>query len=204
MKPRARFLLSFVGAFVVPLSLFAQTTSTTTTAVVAPTPTNTTTTAPSTATNAVRAQPFTSFDTASPAVRDAVATATASRQTAVTSLEEAIRLGIVTPATVTTSATLATSTLPPSVEAHPVAVTRASNAILAESRATRAPVLTPREAAITRLRQAQTEQERQRLVEELRVNSSQRLEAQREDARLVRDRVRQLRDLTTINRPSGN
>jgi hypothetical protein len=194
MKRRTALSVFLLGTILVPVSVVAQSAP--------PSPTSTPT--PVTTTSAVRAQPFTSFDSASPAVRDAVTTATASRQTAVASLEEAIRLGIVTPATIATSATSVMSTLPPSVEAHPAAVTRASNAILAESRATRATVLTPREAAITRLRQAQTEQERQRLVEELRVSSSQRLEAQREDARLVRDRIRQLRDLTTINRPSGN
>lgn len=148
-----------------------------------------------------RDRPFTSFDTASPAVREAVSTATASATAAATSLDEAIRLGVVQPAGIGTASTPA---LPPSVTALPATVARANTAIVAESRTTRAPELTRREAALARLRQATTDEERQRIIQELRATSSQRLEAQREDARLVRDRLRQLRDVTTLNRPTGN
>jgi hypothetical protein len=153
------------------------------------------------ATAPVRAQPFASFDHASPAVRDAVAAATASAQLAAPSLTDAIRNGVFQPAGIGTAST---QTLPPSVEAVSSAVTRANAAIVGESRSTRAPVLTPRAAALARLRQTQSEPERLRLIEELRTASGQRLDAQREDARLVRDRLRQLRELTTLNRPAGN
>lgn len=156
---------------------------------------------PPTTTAPARAQPFASFDTASPAVRDAVVAATASAQRAAPSLDEAIRTGVVQPAGIGTASTPA---LPPSVEAVAVAVAQANAAIVGESRSTRTPVLSPREATLARLRSAQTEPERQRLVEELRSASGQRLDAQREDARLVRDRLRQLRELTTLNRPVGN
>ncbi len=173
-----------------------------------PPPTNTVPTStvpptgtPSPSTAPVRAQPFTSFDHASPAVRDAVAAATASAQRAAPSLDDAIRNGLVQPAAVGIASTTA---LPPSIEAVATAVTRANAAIVSDSRTTRTPVLTPREAALARLRQAQTDPERQRLIEELRTTSGQRLDAQREDARLVRDRLRQLRELTTLNRPAGN
>ncbi len=173
-----------------------------------PPPTNTVPTStvpptgtPSPSTAPVRAQPFTSFDHASPAVRDAVAAATASAERAAPSLDDAIRNGLVQPAAVGIASTTA---LPPSIEAVATAVTRANAAIVSDSRTTRTHVLTPREAALARLRQAQTDPERQRLIEELRTTSGQRLDAQREDARLVRDRLRQLRELTTLNRPAGN
>lgn len=197
MRTSHRLLASAFATLAFPLLLAAQSTTTTQTTAAAPAPL-TTSSAP---TSAQRDQPFTSFDTASPTVREAVTSATTAAATASASLDEALRLGVVRPATLATSST---PQLPPSVQALPGVVTRAHNAILAESRATRAAALTPRESAITRLRQAQTDAERQRLIEELRVSSTQRLEAQREDARLVRDRIRQLRDQTTINRPSGN
>jgi hypothetical protein len=82
------------------------------------------------------------------------------------------------------------------------AVTTANNAIVAESATTRATALTQRQASLARLRVAASEAERQRLVDDLRVQSGQRLEEQREAARLVRDRIRVLRDLTTVNRPA--
>lgn len=180
--PLSRALLLTLA---LPFSALAQTTPSATTAT----------------TTSFRERPFATFDTASPAVRDAVATATTTAQTAATSLDEAIRLGIVQPAG---TATTAGPILPPSVEALPAAVQRANAAIVAESRATRSAELARREAALARLRQATTDAERQRIIEELRTSSSQRLDAQREDARLVRDRLRQLRELTTLNRPTGN
>jgi hypothetical protein len=81
------------------------------------------------------------------------------------------------------------------------AVTVANNAIVAESVTTRSAALTQRQATLTRLRLAASEVERQRLIDDLRVQSGQRLEEQREAARLVRDRLRTLRDLTTVTRP---
>jgi hypothetical protein len=150
---------------------------------------------------ATRDRPFATFDTASQSVREAVTAASATAATAVASLDEAIRLGIVQPAG---AATVAGPALPPTVEALPAAVARANAAIVTESRTTRAPALAPREDAVQRLRQATTEAERQKIIDELRTGSGQRLEAQREDARTVRDRLRQLRELTTLNRPSGN
>lgn len=189
LAPRLRLLLaSTTLAFALPFSLTAQTT---------PPPTVSTTPT----TTSLRERPFATFDTASPAVRDAVAAATATAQTAAASLDEAIRLGIVQPAGIATSST---PVLPSSVAALPTAVQRAQAAIVAESRDTRSAALARREDALARLRRATTDAERQRIIEELRTLSSQRLDAQREDARLVRDRLRQLREFTTLNRPTGN
>jgi hypothetical protein len=83
------------------------------------------------------------------------------------------------------------------------AVATAGVAIVQEGRVARTEVLAERQATLTRLRLAQTETERTRLIEDLRAQTGRRLEEQRETARLVRDRLRQLRDNTTLNRPSG-
>ena len=124
---------------------------------------------------------FSSFDDASPAVVSAVAQAQA--------VAESIRDGT----------TIATAT--------PVlarAVAQAGAAIVQDGRVARTDVLAERQAALTRLRLAQTEQERRRLIDELRARSGQRMEEQREVARLVRDRLRELRDTTTLTKPDGN
>lgn len=84
------------------------------------------------------------------------------------------------------------------------AVSTAAAAIVQDGRVARADVLAERQAALTRLRLAQTHQDRRRLVEELRTQVGQRMEEQRELARLVRDRLRELRDTTIITpRPGG-
>ncbi len=138
---------------------------------------------PFAATLAFAAEPprFTSFDNASPAVVDAVAKAAA--------LAATVRNG-----------NPSTSTLPvPLADA----VAQASAAIVQEGRVVRSTVLADRQAALTRLRLAQTEAERQRIVQQLRDLSGQRLEEQREASRLVRDRLRELRVLTTLTPPGG-
>jgi hypothetical protein len=81
------------------------------------------------------------------------------------------------------------------------AVSQASAAIVQDGRATRADLLAERQAALARLRAAQTAQERERLIGELRTAAGQRMDEQREVARLVRDRLRELRDITSLTRP---
>jgi len=138
----------------------------------------TTTTPPKRAADTPR---FSSFENASPAVVTAVTQAQA--------VAESIRDGV----------SIATAT--------PVlarAVAQAGAAIVQEGRVARTDVLAERQAALTRLRLAQTEQERRRLIDELRARSGQRMEEQREVARLVRDRLRELRDTTALTKPDGN
>lgn len=134
--------------------------------------------------------PVASPVTQSTAFAAASAAVTATVQQA-TSIADGIRQGVIT-STVPAHAELAT------------AVTTANNAIVAEDKTTRSTALSQRQATLIRLRTAASEAERQHLIEDLRVQSGQRLEEQREAARLVRDRLRVLRDLTTTTRPAGN
>jgi hypothetical protein len=127
---------------------------------------------------------FTTFEGASPAVRTAVANAQAVAQT--------IRSG-------TSSAS--SSIVSPDLSR---AVAQASAAIVQEGRVARSEILAQRQASLTRLRLAQSEADRQRLIDELRVQNGQRMEQQREVARQVRDRLRELRATTTIAPRPGN
>lgn len=96
-------------------------------------------------------------------------------------------------------ANLSTSTAtPPNVSR---AVSQASAAIVQEGRTTRADLLAERSAAIARLRAAQSTTERERIISELRTQTGQRMDEQREAARLVRDRLRELRDTTSLTKP---
>lgn len=104
----------------------------------------------------------------------------------VTSLADAIRQGLLTPASTTVPL--------------PSAVASASTAVVREGQAARAEVLSERQAALTRLRFTQNEADRQRLIENLRLQSGERMDDQRESARLVRDRLRQLRDNAMLTR----
>ncbi|MES2695584.1 MAG: hypothetical protein V4773_19060 [Verrucomicrobiota bacterium] len=125
---------------------------------------------------------FTTFDGASPTVLDAVRNA----QGVATS----IRSGL--------------ATASPDDPALTRAVSQASAAIVQEGRAARTDLLAGRQSALTRLRAAQTATERERLISDLRTQTGQRLDEQREAARLVRDRLRELRDTTAITRPGGS
>lgn len=127
-------------------------------------------------------QRFGSFENASPAVVDAVAAARA--------VADTLRKG--DPAGLATASTLTE------------AVSRANAAIVQEGRQARSSILSERQAALMRLRLAQTEAERLRIVEELRLQAGRRMEEQREAARLVRDRLRELRATTAIGTPGGN
>ncbi|MCX6953471.1 MAG: hypothetical protein NTV51_15080 [Verrucomicrobia bacterium] len=104
----------------------------------------------------------------------------------VVSLADAIRQGLVIPAA---------NAIP-----LPTAVAAASTAVVREGQVARASVLSERQATLTRLRLAQSEADRQRLIENLRLQSGERMDDQREAARLVRDRLRQLRDDATLTR----
>jgi hypothetical protein len=106
---------------------------------------------------------------------------------AVTSLAESLRQGIVNPAGTTTPLS--------------VAVAQANTAIIRDGQAVRADALAGRQRTLTRLRLAQTEADRQKLIVDLRLQSGERLDDQRETARLVRDRLRQVRDDATLTRP---
>lgn len=125
---------------------------------------------------------FSSFDGASSAVLSAVANAQA--------IATQIRNGPVA------------SSIPQAGLAQ--AVAQASAAIVQDGRIARSNLLAERQAALTRLRLAATEADRLRLISELRGQLGQRMEEQREVARLVRDRLRELRATTTITRPAGN
>lgn len=130
----------------------------------------------------VSAGRFTELQSASPTVQTAVANAQAAAQIA---RQNPIMLASPDPGV-----------------ARAVAV--AGAAIAQEGRMARSEVLAERQAALTRLRLAQTEAERTRLIEDLRTQSGRRLEEQRESARLVRDRLRELRDTTMLApRPGG-
>lgn len=139
-------------------------------------------TTPTPSTPTVSEVRFTDLQTASSTVQIAVANAQA--------VAEAVRTNPITLAT------------PDPIVAR--AVAQAGAAIVQEGRVARSDVLAERQAALTRLRLAQTEAERTRLIEDLRTQSGRRLEEQRESARLVRDRLRELRDTTMLApRPGG-
>lgn len=131
---------------------------------------------------AAAAQRFSSFENASQTVVDAVGAAQA--------LADSVRRG--EPSAAVTP------------EALSVAVSRAGAAIVQEGRMARSALLAERQAALTRLRLAQTDEERQRIVEELRLQAGRRMDEQREAARLVRDRLRELRASTALTSPGGN
>lgn len=116
------------------------------------------------------------------------APAVAAPAQAVTSLADSLRQGIVNPAGTTTPLN--------------VAVAQANTAIVRDGQAVRAEALAGRQRTLTRLRLAQTEADRQKLIVDLRLQSGERLDDQREIARLVRDRLRQVRDDATLTRPS--
>jgi hypothetical protein len=115
------------------------------------------------------------------------APAVAAPAQAVTSLADSLRQGIVNPAGTTTPLS--------------VAVAQANTAIVRDGQALRAEALAGRQRTLTRLRLAQTEADRQKLIVDLRLQSGERLDDQRETARLVRDRLRQVRDDATLTRP---
>lgn len=187
MKAFPRTTLGLLGACTLAPFLAAQTTSTApkndapapSPATAAAAATTATTSAPTT-----QATRFTTFEGASPAVLDAVHNAQAVANTARTSIGPAMTGGETAVAR---------------------AVGAASGAIVQESRTARADVLAERQAALTRLRLAQSAPERERLVTELRTQTGQRMEEQRETARLVRDRLRELRDSTALTpKPGGS
>ena len=122
----------------------------------------------------------------------------ASTAAIVGNLADAIRLGIVTLPTTNPGAS---STTPTAASPLTTAVTQANTAIVREGQAVRSEALANRQATLTRLRLAQSESERQKLLEDLRLQSGERLEDQRETARLVRDRLRQVRDNAVLSRP---
>ncbi len=172
-----RFLL---GACVLPLFATAQTTPAVPAVPQTPqTPAGPagSTTSPGTPATIAR---FSDLTKAAPAV--------AAPAQAVTSLAESLRQGILTPAGTTTPLG--------------VAVAQANTAIIRDGQAVRAEALSVRQRSLTRLRLAQTEAERQKLIADLRLQSGERLEDQRETARLVRDRLRQVRDDATLTRPA--
>lgn len=84
------------------------------------------------------------------------------------------------------------------------AVAQASSVIVQDGRIARANVLAERQSTLLRLRLAQSQPERQRLIDDLRSQAGQRMDEQRETARLVRDRLRELRDSTSLTRPGGS
>lgn len=178
-----RSLLAVCTGLATPLALVAQTQT------VVPPVTPVVTVPPATPTPAA---PPRFADLTGPATPAAVA---GPAQT-VTSLAEAIRLGLVTPANPSSSSLLPTAPLTQ-------AVTQASTAIVREGQAIRATSLAGRQSAVTRLRLAQTEAERLKLLADLRLQAGDRLDEQREVARLVRDRLRQVRDNATLNRPAA-
>ena len=131
------------------------------------------------ATHVPREAAGSAFDDAPPEVIDAVRNAQA--------IATAIRTGV-TPA--------ATGDLARAVK-------QATTAIVQDSRTIRVNLLDERRAALVRLRAAQTETERLRIVEQMRTQAGQRMEEQRELARLVRDRLRELRETTALTPPGG-
>ncbi len=175
MKAATRLVLPLLGALALPWLATAQTSPT------APQTPQTITGPAGTAGSPAQPPRFADFANATPAV--------AAPAQIVTSLAEAIRLGLVNPSS---------STIP-----LPVAVAQANAAIVRDGQTARAEALASRQATLTRLRFAQTETERQKLVEDLRLQSGERLEEQRETARLVRDRLRQVRDNATLTRPAA-
>lgn len=86
----------------------------------------------------------------------------------------------------------------------PGAITPATNPMVQEGRVAPANILSVRQAALTRLRLTHTQVGRQQLRESLRMQAGHRMEEQREVARLVRDRLRELRDTTFLTPGPGN
>lgn len=171
MKPTVRSTLGLLGACTLAPLAAAQTA-----------PARAAAPAPDAApvpTETVEAGRFTNFEGASQAVIDAVRNAQAAADTA--------------------KANLSTSTaIPPNVSR---AVAQASTAIVQEGRTARADLLAERAAAIARLRATQGTADRERIISELRTQTGQRMDEQREAARLVRDRLRELRDTTSLTKP---
>lgn len=196
MNTRPRLALVLLGAFALPLLGHAQST-----APLPPTNTSPTTQPPTANTSnppsstAPRITATTALQTASQPVQTAVSAVASQAAVVVGSIDDAIRLGIATPARPIGSPA------PASVSALATAATNANNAIVAEDRQTRAETLDRRESSVARLRAAQTDADRRRVIEELRERSGERLDEQRESARLVRDRLRALRDIATTIRP---
>jgi hypothetical protein len=140
------------------------------------------TAAPAPTTPTTEATRFSTFEGASPAVLDAVRHAQAVATIA--------RAG------------LSTATTDPGIAR---AVAQAGAAIVQEGRVARSDLLAQRQAALTRLRLASSTPEREKLVSDLRTQTGQRMDDQREAARLVRDRLRELRDTTSVTpKPGGS
>jgi hypothetical protein len=184
MKSLTRRLVRFLlGACALPLFATAQTTPAVPAVPQTPqTPAGPagSTTSPGTPATIAR---FSDLTKAAPAVAGPAQT--------VTSLADSIRLGILTLPSTATGANPLTS-----------AVAQANTAIIRDGQAVRAEALSGRQRTLTRLRLAQTEAERQKLIADLRLQSGERLDDQRETARLVRDRLRQVRDDATLTRPA--
>lgn len=171
MKPTVRSTLGLLGACTLAPLAAAQTA-----------PARAAAPAPAAApvpTETVEAGRFTTFEGASQAVIDAVRNAQGAADAA--------------------KANLATSTAIPANVSR--AVAQASTAIVQEGRTARADLLAERAAAIARLRAAQSTTDRERIISELRTQTGQRMDEQREAARLVRDRLRELRDTTSLTKP---
>jgi hypothetical protein len=173
MKPISRLRLASVAVGAFALSAAAQTAAPTP----APTATTQSTTSPATPAPTTVAV-SSAFESAPASVTVPVANAQA--------LAGTIRAG------------LGVSTTEPALAR---AVSQATTAIVQDGRAVRANLLAERQAALARLRAAQTQPERERLIGELRSAAGQRMDEQREVARLVRDRLRELRDTTSLTRP---
>lgn len=185
MNHTARTTLGLIGACALAASLPAQSEPSASTTAPAPSPTTTTTatTSPTPTTAPAR---FTTFDGASPEVLTAVRNAQEAANAA--------RINGVGPSGASVTDTTVSR-----------AVAQASAAITQEGRVARADLLAERQAALTRLRLAQTAAERERLVADLRTQTGQRMDEQRETARLVRDRLRELRDSTALTpKPGGS
>lgn len=173
MKPTVRSTLGLIGACTLAPLAAAQT---------APAPERVAAPVPAAAPvppETVAVGRFTTFEGASQTVIDAVRNAQSAADAA--------------------KANLSTSTaIPPNVSR---AVAQASTAIVQEGRAARADLLAERSAALARLRAAQSTTDRERIISDLRTQTGQRMEEQREAARLVRDRLRELRDTTSLTKP---
>lgn len=171
MKPTVRSTLGLLGACTLAPLAAAQTAPA---RAAAPSPT-----AAPVPTETVEAGRFTTFEGASQTVLDAVRNAQQAADAAKANLAAA-------------------TTIPPQVSR---AVAQASTAIVQEGRTARADLLAERAAAIARLRAAQGPADRERIISELRTQTGQRMDEQREAARLVRDRLRELRDTTSLTKP---
>lgn len=186
MHATTRRLVPLLGALSLPLLASAQTTPQTPQTPAGPAGSST---SPGTVATVTPAR-FADLTTVPPPV--------ASTAQIVGNLAEGIRLGIITLPTTNPGAS---STTPAPVSPLTTAVTQANTAIIREGQSVRANALASRQASLTRLRLAQSETERLKLLEDLRLQSGERLEDQREAARLVRDRLRQVRDNAVITRP---